>query len=265
MKVTEIIPLSIRKWYHRFHWFVRHFSQIKKNSKLLSGHFHGPIAYDADGMTISQNSDFMHEKRFVRAYEAAASTNPWKGFSSHWRVYIMCKMAERAMMVRGDFVECGVNTGAYAKAIITYMDFNFSEKTFFLFDTFDGLDMNQVSEEELVSGVNRYVDKYKGTLESVKKTFDGDRVCIIPGIVPDTLSQCESPQIAFLSIDMNCVAPEIAALTYFYPKMVKGGIIVLDDYGFPKHIHQKRAFDRFAAEHRISILSLPTGQGIIFV
>ncbi|MFM7710693.1 MAG: TylF/MycF/NovP-related O-methyltransferase [Ferruginibacter sp.] len=149
--------------------------------------------------------------------------------------------------------------------MITYTNFNISEKTFFLFDTFDGLDMNQVSEEELAAGVNRYIDKYKGTLDSVKKTFEGDRVRIIPGIVPDTLPQCTSPQIAFLSIDMNCVAPEISALTYFYPKMVKGGMIVLDDYGFPKHIHQKKAFDRFADENSISILSLPTGQGIIFV
>jgi hypothetical protein len=64
---------------------------------------------------------------------------------------------------------------------------------------------------------------------------------------------------------MNCVAPEIAALEFFHPKMVKGGVIVLDDYGFPKHIHQKKAFDQFAVEKGISILALPTGQGIIFI
>ena len=45
-------------------------------------------------------------------------------------------------------------------------------------------------------------------------------------------------------------------------KMVKGGIVLLDDYGFTDFAPQKKAFDRFASEHDIRILSLPTGQGM---
>jgi hypothetical protein len=63
---------------------------------------------------------------------------------------------------------------------------------------------------------------------------------------------------------MNVKEPEIAAANYFWEKVVKGGVVILDDYGFPKHIEQKLAFDQFAKEKGVEILSLPTGQGIIF-
>jgi hypothetical protein len=63
---------------------------------------------------------------------------------------------------------------------------------------------------------------------------------------------------------MNCVAPEIAAADFFWNKISVGGVMILDDYGFPQHINQKIAFDKFALEKKVEILCLPTGQGIIF-
>jgi hypothetical protein len=40
--------------------------------------------------------------------------------------------------------------------------------------------------------------------------------------------------------------------------------MILDDYGFPKHVKQKKAFDQFAKKKQVPILYIPTGQGIIF-
>ena len=44
---------------------------------------------------------------------------------------------------------------------------------------------------------------------------------------------------------------------------MSGAAIVLDDYGWFKHIEQKRAFDDFASRRGVQVLSLPTGQGLI--
>ncbi|MEI2722448.1 MAG: hypothetical protein V9H26_02565 [Verrucomicrobiota bacterium] len=63
---------------------------------------------------------------------------------------------------------------------------------------------------------------------------------------------------------MNCVAPEIEAATYLWDRLVPGGIIILDDYGFSQHHLQKAAFDHFAEAKGVRIMSLPTGQGLIF-
>ena len=42
-----------------------------------------------------------------------------------------------------------------------------------------------------------------------------------------------------------------------------GAVMVLDDYGWSRHIVQKHAFDAFAAKRGVLVLPLPTGQGLI--
>jgi hypothetical protein len=98
----------------------------------------------------------------------------------------------------------------------------------------------------------------------VKTIFKGMPAQIIKGTVPETLPECTAEKICYLSIDMNCAGPEIAAANYFWDKLVAGAVIVLDDYGFMGHEEQQKAFDAFAKEKKVQILQLPTGQGIIF-
>jgi len=86
----------------------------------------------------------------------------------------------------------------------------------------------------------------------------------VQGIIPGTLSQVTAEKVSYLSIDMNCVAPEIAAAEFFWDKLVSGAVMVLDDYGFELHEPQKRAFDAFAEKRGVQVLSMPTGQGLIF-
>jgi predicted O-methyltransferase YrrM len=69
--------------------------------------------------------------------------------------------------------------------------------------------------------------------------------------------------VAYLSLDMNIAAPERAALEHFWPKLVRGGVIVLDDYGWAAYSEQKASMDEFAAAHGIQVCCLPTGQGLI--
>jgi CTP synthase (UTP-ammonia lyase) len=57
--------------------------------------------------------------------------------------------------------------------------------------------------------------------------------------------------------------PEIAAAEFFWPRMSLGGIIILDDYGWQGFDEQRLAFDKFAKEKNVPILSLPTGQALI--
>jgi len=248
---------------HKFAWFVKNFRQIKKDSVIFHA-LHGPAVYNADGLATSNNSDFLKDERFTRAYNAAAATNPWEGFTSQWRFYIVCWFAEYVKHLEGDYVECGVNTGAYSKAIIEYIDFDKTGKTFFLLDTFEGLVKEQVTEEEAKAGVANYLDAYSNVYEQVKKTFQHHNVSIIKGAVPGTLPQVTTDKIAYLSIDMNVTKPEIDAMEFFWDKLVSGAVLIHDDYGFPQHINQKIAVDAFAKRKKVPVLCLPTGQAIIF-
>jgi hypothetical protein len=86
---------------------------------------------------------------------------------------------------------------------------------------------------------------------------------LVRGKVPDTLNHVEIEQVAYLSIDMNVAEPERAALAHFWPRMVSGGMVVFDDYGWDSAKRQRESHDAFADEHGVKILSLPTGQGLL--
>ena len=62
---------------------------------------------------------------------------------------------------------------------------------------------------------------------------------------------------------MNIVQPEIAAMEFFWDKLVSGAAVILDDYGWVNYSLQQEAHDRFAASKDVPILNLPTGQGLI--
>lgn len=258
--------------FRKVKWFFINYKQISFTLKLVptdhlsipGRNFHGPLTYNTDGLATSNNCDFINDPRFIKAYRAAAATNPWPNFTLQWRVYIVCWFAEMVKNLEGDFVECGVNTGAYAISIINYIEFEKLEKKFYLLDTFKGLDPQQISDEEKKAGIESYLKGYRDVFAEVQQTFAPYKsVQLIRGLVPDTLPECNSTKICYLSLDMNVVMPEIAAINYFWDKIVVGGVLLLDDYGFPQHIHQKDAFDVFAKEKGVQILCLPTGQGVI--
>lgn len=258
-----LIPASLKKLYRKLFWLYNNHQFIDQFEKCKQAIYYGPITYSTDGLVTCSNSDFIEEPTFRKAYAEAKKTNPWPGFTLQWRVYIVCWYANHVKGLEGDFVECGVNTGAYARAIIEYIQFNKLNKKFYLFDTFEGFVADQMTEQEKTAGISKYINAYTDVYEQVKNTFKGFNVEIVKGIVPDTLAACKSDKIAFLSIDMNAVVPEIAAANYFWDRVVKGGIVMLDDYGFPGHINQKQAFDEFATSKGLQVLCLPTGQGVI--
>ncbi len=221
-------------------------------------------SYTEDRLSTWNNHDFVNDPDFVRAYQrgiAATGTDcRWR-----WRVHFGLWAASHALHLDGAFVECGVNRGFLSSAIMEYLGWNSVDRQFYLFDTFCGLDENHVTKEEKKVGLLKsYADAYPECYKSVKHNFsEFKNVHLIRGCVPETLSQVHIPKVSYLSIDMNCVTPEIAAAEHFWDKLVDGGIVLLDDYGGKGHEMQKQAFDCFAADKGVRVLSSPTGQGLL--
>jgi O-methyltransferase len=223
----------------------------------------GPLTYNQDGLATCHNSDFMTDPRFREAYERGKATGSWGKNDIQWRVFIACWVANRAVSLAGDFVECGVNRGGSAIGVMHYIDFLKLDRKFYLLDTFCGLGEKYITKEERQLGITP--GGYEECYDFVQAIFrDFPNVEIVRGSVPDTLPLVKAEKVAYLHIDMNCVEPEIAAAEYFWDKLVNGAVIVLDDYGWSRHIFQKRAFDQFAQHRGVQVLPLPTGQGLIF-
>lgn len=152
------------------------------------------------------------------------------------------------------------------RAIVNYVDFNRYAKRYYLLDTFHGLHENYSTPEELkrnkLMGYDREDSEF--LYNQVKKNFKDYNVKIIKGALPETFDSVDLDKICYLSLDMNCVAPEIAALEYFWDKIVSGGIIVFDDYGYANSTNdQKYAHDKFARSKGVEVLTMPTCQGIL--
>jgi O-methyltransferase len=217
--------------------------------------------YYGDGLITEHNSDFLKDPLFLESYRLGKATGSWGKSDLEWRAYVACWAAEKGKRLGGDFVECGVNRGGLARTVMHYIRFNDMPcSKFYLLDTFCGF-TNESGY--LPAGPN--LDDYSECFEAVAETFKGiNNVIIIKGQVPRTLSQVVSERVCYLSLDMNCADPEIAAAEFFWEKLVSGAVILLDDYGYSEaYRRQKLAFDRFAQLRGVQVLLLPTGQGLI--
>jgi hypothetical protein len=228
-----------------------------------------PALYSGDGLRVEGRIlDALRSERFRTAYEAGMRTPHRIGgggdLQIEWRVHTCLWAAEHALSLQGDFVECGVNTGILSLAICTYLDFARSTRRFFLFDTFAGIPIEQASPVERPDVLSKNARIYRECYEQVRETFAPfPNVQLVRGRVPDTLSTVPIDRVAYLSIDMNLVYPEIEALEFFWDKLEPGAIVVLDDYGFAGHQAQHDAVDAFAASRSVPVYTCPTGQGLI--
>ena len=221
------------------------------------------VVYAADGMVLrDKNIAALAEPRFREAHAAAAPA-----LQIDFRAYVCCWAAKRAARLPGDFVECGVNEGWMSLTICHYLNFNALQKSFYLFDTYCGIPPEQITDRErrdagerLLGAQHYYVECYERT-KARFATYP--RAVLVRGRVPDTLALAPIEQIAYLHIDMNIAVPERAAIEFFWPKLVPGGIVVLDDYAFSTYQSQHDTMNEFAASVGTDVLTLPTGQGLI--
>ena len=220
--------------------------------------------YNYDQLYTAHNHDFMHDPRFRAAYErgmqAAGGDYFW-----YWRVHVGIWAGRVASHLEGDFVECGVNRGFLSSAIMHDLDWNQREKSFYLLDTFAGLD--ETTADDKLKKFNKNMLEsgfYVNGVDSVRQNFaEWNRVQIVVGAVPGTLEQVRSDRIAFLSLDMNHPAPEVASLEYFWPRLSPGAVVLMDDYGYLGYPDHKPALDALTSRLGVSIASLPTGQGLL--
>jgi hypothetical protein len=75
----------------------------------------------------------------------------------------------------------------------------------------------------------------KNDLESILRNKNFQNIYLVKGNIPDTFSeyfdQKPATQIALLHIDVDVYEATKACLDYLYGRVVKGGIIIFDDYG----------------------------------
>lgn len=214
-----------------------------------------------DDMLLSKNVAFLSDSKFIQARRKASEHLLTYEKCPDWRLSVELWAALNGSKLEGDFVQCGVETGYTARAVIEYTKIIESKnRKFFLFDTYEGVPANRVPEDEPAAFWCEYTDVYDFVVKKFEK-FPNTQ--IVRGIVPDSLNSVVIDKVSYLSIDMNYSVPERAALEHFWDKLVPGAIVVLDDYAFLGRNRQKESADEFAKSRGVKVLALPTGQGLL--
>jgi O-methyltransferase len=169
--------------------------------------------------------------------------------------------------LEGDIVECGVWNGGSAAlmALAAKQTEKDRHRTIWLFDSFSGLP--PPGPKDGVAENQHYFEGFNcGSLTKVAEVFRKlglamDDVCVQSGWFDCVVPNAAVDRISLLHIDADWYESVKVVLTYLYPKVVPGGFIVLDDYGYWPGC--KRALDDFMAESKIVGITLvqvaPTG------
>lgn len=170
--------------------------------------------------------------------------------------------------IDGAIVECGVWRGGSMMAIAkTLLASNDISRELYLYDTFEGMseptedDMdfqNRTAETLLAEGdKNTSVIWAYSALEHVQKVMNStaypqQAIKYVKGKVEDTIPGTVPDKIALLRLDTDWYESTKHELIHLFPRLQKGGVLIIDDYGFWKG--SRKACDEYFQENNIQIL-----------
>lgn len=128
--------------------------------------------------------------------------------------------------VSGSVAECGVARGESAKVIHRL----FPDRTTYLFDTFSGFsEVDVEAEKKSVYAPHTFGDFSNTSISLVlSKMINRKMISVHKGWFPETAKDIKD-EFCFVHIDMDLHDPCLAALDYFYPRLSRGGYILIHD------------------------------------
>lgn len=179
-------------------------------------------------------------------------------------------------LIHGDFVECGVGAGAQIMA----MRVAAPKRVIWGFDSFEGIPLAGENDDEQ-PGIGKIMHDKTMTLEkrlvssgvtvhskeNVIKNFEQLKIPIgntvlVKGWFQHTL-YLYNIKIALLRLDGDLYESTMIALQEFYPKVVTGGVIIVDDYALSGC--RKAVKDYFSdKEFPKNIVSVAGSGGVVY-
>ncbi|MDD7175235.1 MAG: macrocin O-methyltransferase [Clostridiales bacterium] len=158
------------------------------------------------------------------------------------------RLADRvsANGIEGALAELGTYRGDFA----WQLNERFPERRLYLFDTFDGFDERDIRVEREVSSSRAAAHDFSDTRarDVLARMPYEDQVVIRKGFFPETAQGLEE-RFALVSIDVDLYAPTLAGLEYFYPRLVRGGAILLHDYNSLQFDGVRKAVEEYERRH----------------
>jgi len=212
-------------------------------------------------------------KDIIRAVKFRTMTSPEKLNALIYAVRYVVRNR-----IEGDIVECGVWRGgsmmAAAKTLLSTGD---AERHLHLYDTFEGMSeptehdhrYDGRSAAEMLAATERDAPIWAyASLEDVQQAmgetaFPAERIHYYKGKVEETIPEHAPEKISILRLDTDWYESTRHELHHLYPRLVPGGVLLLDDYGWWDGA--RRAVDEWLAETKFPLLLLRMDVGRLAV
>ena len=173
-----------------------------------------------------------------------------------------------ANSIPGSIVECGVwKGGSMMTALKRLQQQGNLDRDIYLYDTFEGMtEPTKVDTSFKGLSASKAFEKKDqsweniecvSTLEEVMQNvnsldYPSDKIHFIKGKVEDTIPHKEMPErIAVLRLDTDWYESTLHEMEHLFPKIVSGGILIIDDYGHWKGC--KQAVDEYIARNNLKL------------
>ena len=162
--------------------------------------------------------------------------------------------------IPGAVVECGVwRGGSMMAAALALREVEPEHRDLYLFDTFSGMTEPEAVDVDYRGGSARTrFDALKAesrgwcdaSVEDVRQNllsvgYEPNRLKLIEGRVEDTIPASAPDAIALLRLDTDWYQSTRHELEHLYPRLVPGGVLIIDDYGH--WAGARRAVDEYFA------------------
>lgn len=189
------------------------------------------------------------------------------------RILALCDAVDylHKNQIAGDIVECGVWKGGSMSAVARSLKaLSTGDRTLWMYDTYEGMseptendvDFNGHSADQMLADADLDQSEARDSiwcrcgLETVKQTlretdYPESMLRFVKGKVEDTLP-LEAPEtIALLRLDTDWYESTRCELEILFPKLVPGGVLIIDDYGHWQGC--RKAVDEYFAKHNVKM------------
>ena len=180
--------------------------------------------------------------------QLAASSLPEGELSNDYvRLATLELLCRRLVDIPGAAAELGVYKGFFARCINLLLP----ERQLYLFDSFQGFAEDTCTSESFQAAHrNTAVDKVLPIMPH------SGNITVKPGFFPDSLDGLEE-RFCLVSLDVDFYQTTLDGLRYFWPRLEKGGYLLLHDWGSPSLPGVAEALAEYEKEIGCTIPAVP--------
>ncbi|WP_177324720.1 TylF/MycF/NovP-related O-methyltransferase [Pseudomonas sp. RL] len=174
---------------------------------------------------MASHAPWVNDSAFRHVYEAVRNHT----LVDMMRLYELWTLVRQLGDVEGDFLEVGVWRGG--SGCLMAMADQRKGRSVFLADTFSGVVKAGTHDTSYSGGehADTGVDLVVGLAERCQVA---DKVRVLAGMFPESNADRVSDKLALVHIDVDVFKSALDVLLWATPRLVRGGVVVFDDYGF---------------------------------